>query len=149
MALANVESEQYYLMAGATLLVSIFLFLRAAMFLSGSAHAEGEVIDVQAVETTCGKGSPPCTKFFIVVGWAADGQELETTIEVDQVDGHRQPMSSAGYTIGDAVPLLYDPDDVTAVYREGKRDLWHWPVITLFIAGVLAAIGMAGRVKLW
>lgn len=121
----------YTLWTGCALLgVALILALKTAVFVAGSAHAQGQVIGLEPGQKA---GVAPQVRFT-----AADGGAVEFTSAVASSPPSHRP--------GERVGVLYDPANPRHAEIEGFFTLWSPAAVFAAVGLVVLALGRIGFV---
>jgi len=106
-------------------------------FIMRAERAMGRVTSVYAFNDRCsgGESSYDCTIFKAEVRFAAGGLKYRLIVSAGSVGGHGRTAYYASHRVGDAIPVIFDPQDPTWVYLDCFIEIWLWPWIGLLITG--------------
>lgn len=111
-------------------------------FLSGARSAPGVVIDFERrTSTSDGKTT---TTYYPIVRYHPPGRDAPITFQ------HDTGSSSPGYSHGDAVTVLYAPDDPDEAIIDSGLMNWFGPGLMILLGGVFTLVGglsLHGRLK--
>ncbi|MDZ7839333.1 MAG: DUF3592 domain-containing protein [Gammaproteobacteria bacterium] len=119
-----------------------FVAKQRSDFLSDAQSAPGEVIDFERrTSTSDGKTT---TTYYPVVRYQPPGHDAPVTFQ------HDTGSSSPGYSRGDAVTVLYSPDDPDEAIIDSGLMNWFAPGLMILLGGVFTLMGglsLHGRSK--
>jgi hypothetical protein len=136
------------LLALVLLVASVGVAVYRVSFVLSSERASGEIVALVATATECKKsrGSGKsrytryydCTRFHARVAYTtASGARLTASLAAGETQGHTSDTSHASRSVGQRVPLLYDPTKPSRVLEDSRVGVWGLPAC--LVAGSLLA----------
>jgi hypothetical protein len=116
-------------------IVLLGLVAQRALFLMRAQHTTGTVAHLGSKNDLCGIGrtSHECTRFYAQLNFDDTLGIAPATVAAGDADGHDVPLSHAIYRVGEALPVLYNPNHPTQVHVDSFLDLWGSSVKTFLV----------------
>ena len=122
----------FALLFAITLIVFFGFCIERLLFLKVAKHISGTVLEIVSRDGGCGRGiysSKVCTHYKAKVSFRSSGN-VHNTIIVDAGSsrGAGQPISKASIKMGQAVRVVYDPNDLNKTYEDTILSVWAVPI---------------------
>jgi len=116
-------------------IVLLGLATQRALFLMRAQRTTGTVAHLSSKNDLCGIGraSHDCTRFYAQLNFDDTLGIAPATVAAGDVDGHYAPLSHAIYRVGEAVPVLYNPNHPAQIYVDSFLALWGSSVRTFLV----------------